>query len=478
MGKITGFLEQKRETPQNLPVEERLKHYKEFHTRLPEDQLRRQGSRCMDCGVPTCHWGCPLGNIIPDWNDLAYRGRWREAIDRLHKTNNFPDFTGRICPAPCEAACVLSINDDAVTIKEIELNIIDRAFDKGWVVPQPPLRETGKKVAVVGAGPAGMAAAQQLRRAGHDVTLFEKAQRIGGLLRYGIPNFKLEKWVIDRRADQMLEEGLKIRTGVNIGVDISAEQLRSDFDAVCLTGGAMQPRDLPIEGRDLQGVHFAMEFLSANNRKLEGDDISEDQFVSAQGKRVVVIGGGDTGADCVGTSNRHGALSVTQLEILPKPPEKRTDSMPWPYWPFILRTSTSHEEGGTRDWSVNTKRFIGRDGKVEKILAVRVKTEFDANGRIRFEEIPGSEFDIKADLVFLAMGFLGPVKEGLLTDLGVAFTERGAVQVDENYMSSIPGVFCAGDMSRGASLVVWAIWEGRQAAKGVDQYLMGHTSLE
>ncbi|MBN2328939.1 MAG: glutamate synthase subunit beta [Candidatus Omnitrophica bacterium] len=478
MGKITGFMEQKREIPQNLPVEERLKNYQEFHTKLPEDRLRRQGSRCMDCGVPTCHWGCPLGNIIPDWNDLVYRGRWREAIDRLHKTNNFPDFTGRICPAPCEPACVLSINDEAVTIKEIELNIIDRAFDKGWVASQPPIRETGKKVAVVGAGPAGMAAAQQLRRAGHDVTLFEKAKRIGGLLRYGIPNFKLEKWIIDRRTEQMLEEGLKIRTGVNVGVDISADQLRSDFDAVCLTGGAMQPRDLPIEGRDLQGIHFAMEFLSANNMKLEGDDIPGDRFISAKGKRVVVIGGGDTGADCVGTSNRHGALSVTQLEILPKPPENRTESMPWPYWPFILRTSTSHEEGGMRDWSVSTKRFIGRDGKIEKILAIRVKTEYDANGRMRFEEISGSEFEIEADLVFLAMGFLGPVKEGLLTDLGVAFTERGAVKVDEDYMTSIPGVFSAGDMSRGASLVVWAIWEGRQAAKGVDRYMMGHTDLE
>jgi glutamate synthase (NADPH) small chain len=476
MGKITGFLEVKRELPQNLSVEDRIKNYKEFHTRFPEERLRKQGSRCMDCGLPSCHWGCPLGNIIPDWNDLVYRGRWREAVDRLHKTNNFPDFTGRVCPAPCEAACTLSINDDAVTIKEIELNIIEHAFDKGWIVPQPPIRETGKRVAVVGSGPAGMAAAQQLRRAGHDVTLFEKNDRIGGLLRYGIPDFKLEKWVIDRRMEQMQEEGVKFQTGVNVGVDLSALCLKSEYDAVCLTGGAMQPRDLPIEGRDLKGVHFALEFLVGNNKKVAGDDVSD--FISAAGKRVVVVGGGDTGSDCVGTSHRHGALSVYQLEIMPKPPEQRTESMPWPYWPFILRTSTSHEEGGKRDWSINTKRFVGKDGRINKILAVRVKTEFDANGRMRFEEIPNTEFEIEADLVFLAMGFTGPVKTGMLADLGVEFNERGAVKIDENYMTSVPGVFSAGDMSRGASLVVWAISEGRQAAKGVDTYLMGYSDLE
>lgn len=476
MGKITGFLEVKRELPQNLPVEDRIKNYKEFHTKLPEDRLRKQGSRCMDCGLPSCHWGCPLGNIIPDWNDLVYRGRWREAVDRLHKTNNFPDFTGRVCPAPCEAACTLSINDDAVTIKEIELTIIEHAFDKGWVVPQPPIRETGRKVAVVGSGPAGMAAAQQLRRAGHAVTLFEKQDRIGGLLRYGIPDFKLEKWVIDRRMEQMREEGVKFQTNVNVGVDLSVSQLKSEFDAVCLTGGAMLPRDLPIEGRDLEGVHFALEFLVGNNKKVTGDVVPN--FISAAGKRVVVIGGGDTGADCVGTSHRHGAASVYQIEIMPKPPENRTANMPWPNWPFILRTSTSHEEGGSRDWSVNTKQFIGKDGRIDKILLARVKTEFDASGRMRFDEIPGSEFEIEADLVFLAMGFTGPVKTGLLTDLGVEFNERGAVKVDENYMTSVPGVFSAGDMSRGASLVVWAISEGRQAAKGVDKFLMGYTDLE
>lgn len=477
MGKPTGFLEVQRELPQDLPVRERIANYREFHTHLPEEKLRQQGSRCMDCGVPTCHWGCPLGNIIPDWNDLVYRGRWREAIDRLHKTNNFPDFTGRVCPAPCEASCVLSINDNAVTIKEIERNIIDHAFEKGWIVPQPPIRETGKRVAVIGSGPAGMAAAQQLRRAGHEVTLFEKNDRIGGLLRYGIPDFKLEKRIIDRRVDQMREEGVQFVTNVHVGTDIPADRLKTEFDAICLTGGAQQARDLPIEGRDLKGVHFAMEFLTGNNRRVAGDSIPGGTFISAQDKRVVVIGGGDTGADCVGTSHRHGARSVTQIEIMPKPPLCRTDAMPWPYWPFILRTSTSHEEGGTRDWSINTRRFAGSKGHVEKIEAVRVETQIDDNGRMRFVDIPGSEFELEADLVFLAMGFTGPIKEGLLTDLGIEFNERGAVKVNENYMTTVPGVFSAGDMSRGASLVVWAIWDGRQAAKGIDAYLMGHSGL-
>lgn len=477
MGKITGFLEIQRETPADAPVEERLHHYREFHGHLEPDALRRQGARCMDCGVPTCHWGCPLGNLIPDWNDLVYRNRWQEAIDRLHKTNNFPEFTGRVCPAPCEAACVLSINDDAVTIKEIERTIIETAFENGWITPQPPRRETGKRVAVVGSGPAGLAAAQQLRRAGHDVILFEKADRIGGLLRYGIPDFKLEKRVIDRRLEQMAAEGVKFVPRVHVGVDISARDLRKNFDAICLTGGAQQPRDLPVEGRELKGVHFAMEFLTLNNRRTAGEFIPESEFISARDKNVVIIGGGDTGADCLGTSLRQGARQVRQFEILPKPPLARTETMPWPYWPFTLRSSTSHEEGGARDWCVTTKRFSGKNGQVEKLHAARIALETTPDGRRVMNEIPSSDFEIDAGLVILAMGFTGPVKTGLLEGLGVEYSERGSVKIDENGMTSLPGVFAAGDMSRGASLVVWAIWDGRQAAKGIDRYLMGDTHL-
>lgn len=477
MGKITGFLEIPRETPADAPVEERLQHYREFHGHLEPDALRQQGARCMDCGVPTCHWGCPLGNLIPDWNDLVYRNRWPEAIDRLHKTNNFPEFTGRVCPAPCEAACVLSINDDAVTIKEIERTIIETAFENGWIQPQPPRRATGKRVAVVGSGPAGLAAAQQLRRAGHDVILFEKSDRIGGLLRYGIPDFKLEKRFIDRRLGQMAAEGVKFAPRVHVGVDISARDLRKNFDAVCLAGGAMQPRDLPIEGRELRGIHFAMEFLTLNNKRIAGDSIPDREFISARDKNVVIIGGGDTGADCLGTSLRQGARQVRQFEILPKPPLERTEAMPWPYWPFILRNSTSHEEGGTRNWCVSTKRFTGENGQVQKLHAVRIAFETTPDGKRVMNEIPGSEFEIDADLVILAMGFTGPVKTGLLEGLGVEYSERGSVKIDENSMTNLPGVFAAGDMSRGASLVVWAIWDGRQAAKGIDRYLMGNTHL-
>ncbi|NPU98205.1 MAG: glutamate synthase subunit beta [Candidatus Omnitrophica bacterium] len=477
MGKITGFLEIPRETPRDAPVEERLRHFHEFHGRLPEEALQRQGARCMDCGVPTCHWGCPLGNLIPDWNDLVYRNRWKEAIDRLHQTNNFPDFTGRVCPAPCEPACVLSINDQPVTIKEIERHIVETAFEKGWIPPQPPKRETGKRVAVVGSGPAGLAAAQQLRRAGHEVIVFEKADRIGGLLRYGIPDFKLEKRIIDRRLDQMAAEGVKFVTRVHVGYDLSVRDLRKNFDAVCLTGGAMQPRDLPIEGRGLRGIHFALEFLTLANKRNAGDWIPESEFISARDKNVVIIGGGDTGADCLGTALRQGARQVRQFEILPKPPLQRTESMPWPYWPFILRSSTSHEEGGTRDWCVSTKRFSGENGRVQKLHAVRLAFETTPGGQRVMNEIPGSEFEIEADLVLLAMGFTGPVKEGLLKGLGVEYSERGSVQIDENSMTNLPGIFAAGDMSRGASLVVWAIWDGRQAAKGIDRYLMGDTRL-
>jgi len=479
MGKVTGFMEYQREIPRDKPVEERIRHFKEFHAHFPVEKLREQGARCMDCGVPTCHWGCPLGNIIPDWNDLVYRNRWQEAIQRLHKTNNFPEFTGRVCPAPCEESCVLNIQNTPVTIKEIERSIIDHAFQEGWIDPLPPKIETGKKVAVVGGGPAGMAAAQQLRRAGHAVTLFEKADRVGGLLRYGIPDFKMEKPLIDRRLRQMEAEGVVIKTGVHAGVDLPASVLRRDFDAILLAGGAIAARDLPIEGRELKGIHLALELLEQQNRRVAGDVIPPEREITAKGKRVIILGGGDTGSDCLGTSIRQGAISVKQYEILPKPPAERTETMPWPYWPFILRTSSSHEEGGERDWQVSTKRFSGENGAVKKLHAVKVEFgEPGADGRRPLNEIPGSEFEVEADLILLAMGFTGPVKTGLLDDLGVQFNARGAVAVDANCMTSVPGIFAAGDMSRGASLVVWAIAEGRLAAKGVDQYLMGFTELE
>lgn len=474
MGKITGFLEINREVPTDRPVQERITHFHEFHGKLPEDRLRSQGARCMDCGVPFCNWGCPLGNKIPDWNDAVYKGDWKTAILRLHETNNFPEFTGRVCPAPCESSCVLGINVAPVTIKEMEYNIIERAFKEGWIQPQKPAFRTGKRVAVVGSGPAGLAAAQQLCRAGHSVTLFEKADRIGGLLRYGIPHFKLEKHYIERRLDLMLEEGVQFKTNVHVGVDIPADELRKEYDAIVLTGGAMQPRDLPIEGRDLHGVHYALEFLIQQNRRNEGDLIPEGEAISAAGKRVIVIGGGDTGADCVGTSHRQGAKEVLQFEIMPKPPTTRPEDNPWPYWPFILRTSTSHEEGGQRDWSISTKKFTGSNGKLQKLHCVRVELgDPGPDGRRPLNEIPGSEFIVEADMAILAMGFTGPVKTGLIEDLGVKLNPRGAVWIDENRMTNIPGVFAAGDMSRGASLVVWAIRDGREAAKGAGQYLMG-----
>jgi glutamate synthase (NADPH/NADH) small chain len=472
MGKVTGFMEHTREMPERRPPAERIKDWFEIYLPFPEDKIRTQGARCMDCGVPFCHTGCPLNNIIPDWNDLVYRGRWKEAVRQLHATNNFPEFTGRICPAPCEAACVLGINEPAVTIKQIEKTIIDRAFEEGYIKPELPERRTGKRVAVVGSGPAGMAAAQQLARAGHDVTLFEKADRIGGLLRYGIPNFKMEKHLIDRRMEQMQAEGVRFQTNAHVGGNVPVEDLRKQFDAILLTGGAEQPRNLNVPGRELRGIHFAMEFLPQQNRRCEGDRVSDEGAILATGKRVVIIGGGDTGADCLGTSHRQRAAHITQFELLPKPPDERSPSTPWPLWPMQLRSESSHEEGGVRDWSVNTVKFTGDEhGKVKQLHAVRV------GPAPKFEALPGTEFTMDVDLVLLAMGFLGPVKNGMIEQLGVNLDQRSNIATDENYMSSVPGVFAAGDMRRGQSLVVWAIAEGRKAARGVDMHLMGESKL-
>ncbi len=476
MGKPTGFMEIKRADEPASPVEERIRHYHEFVSPLPEDAMRQQGARCMDCGIPFCHSGCPVNNIIPDWNDLVYKGRWKDAIAVLHSTNNFPDFTGRICPAPCEAACTLNINDDAVTIKSIEHAIIDRAWEEGWVKPQIPHRKTGKKVAVVGSGPAGLACSQQLARAGHDVTLFEKNDRIGGLLRYGIPDFKMEKRHIDRRMEQMKQEGVEFRVNQHVGVDFPAKKLAEEFDAVVLTGGSESPRDLPIPGRELDGVHFALDFLIPQNKKNAGDEIPGQ--ISAKGKHVVVIGGGDTGSDCVGTSIRHGARSVTQLEVMPKPPVQENRPLTWPNWPMKLRTSSSQEEGCEREWSVVTKYFSGRNGKVEKLHGIRVEWVADDKGGMKMQEVPGSEFELEADLVLLAMGYLHPVHAGMLAELGVDLDPRGNVKADtQQYQTSVPKIFSAGDMRRGQSLVVWAIREGRQAARSVDEFLMGRSEL-
>ena len=476
MGKITGFMEYSRETPGKAPVAERLHHYREFESSLPEEKLKLQGARCMDCGVPFCHNGCPLGNVIPDWNDLVYRGRWQEAIDALHATNNFPEFTGRVCPAPCEEACVLNINDDPVTIKLIERSIIDQAWARGFIKPVTPSRKTGKKIAVIGSGPAGLACAQQLARAGHQVVVYERADRVGGLLRYGIPDFKMEKSHIDRRVAQMEAEGVTFNTSVNIGRDVSASELRGRYDAVVLAIGAPKPRDLPVPGRELAGVHFAMDFLPQQNKRVAGDDVPGQ--ISAEGKHVIVIGGGDTGSDCIGTSNRHRAKSVTQFEILPRPPEARTDEMPWPYWPMIFRTSTSHEEGAHRDFAVSTKKLIGKNGRVTALQGVRVEWVKGADGRVQMQEIAGSEFDLPADLVLLAMGFVGPEPDGVVAGLGCELDARGNVSCDESYMSkNVPGVFSCGDARRGQSLVVWAIWEGRECARAVDEFLMGESIL-
>ena len=477
MGKPTGFIEIHRKKAPTRPVEERVHDYREVYLPYSTEELQKQGARCMDCGIPFCHQGCPLGNLIPDWNDLVYRDRWQTAIDRLHATNNFPEWTGRLCPAPCEGSCVLGINDDPVTIKSIEAAIIERAFDEGWVFPRPPLARTGKTVAVIGSGPAGLAAADQLNKAGHAVTVFEKSDRIGGLLRYGIPEFKMEKRFLNRRLAIMEEEGVVFRTGVNVGVDVTAAHLKSEFDAIVLAGGAGQPRDLPVPGRDLKGVHFAMEYLTLSNKRCEGDDVPDEAFISAEGKHVIIIGGGDTGADCLGTVHRQGARSVHQFELLPRPPDKRGDDNPWPQWPSIFRVTSAHEEGGERVYSVSTQKFTGDDqGRVKKLHGSKVEL-VRKDGRMSFEPVPGSEFEMDADLVLLAMGFVGPQREGLLTDFGVKLTERGNVWRDERWMTSERAVFAAGDMQRGQSLIVWAIAEGRSAARGVDLFLMGKSDL-
>jgi len=490
MGKPTGFLEETRVNESTLPVESRVKNYEEFVVTHSDEEASRQGSRCMDCGIPFCQNGCPVNNIIPDWNDLVYRKNWQLALQTLHSTNNFPEFTGRICPAPCEASCTLNINDSAVAIKSIEHAIVDKGWSEGWIAPQPAQHKSGKRVAVVGSGPAGLACAQQLARAGHDVVVFEKNDRIGGLLRYGIPDFKMEKSHIDRRITQMESEGVEFRTSTCVGSlgkqipgvnnlsqnVVTHSELLSEFDAVALTGGSEVPRDLPVPGRELNGVHYAMEFLPQQNRVVAGDLL--DNQIMATAKHVVVIGGGDTGSDCVGTSNRHGAASVTQFELMPMPPEEEDRPLTWPDWPIKLRTSSSHDEGCERDWSVTTKRFEGSNGKVEKLIGARVEWSRNPDGRMEMKEIPDSEFEIKADLVLLAMGFVNPVHEGVVTEMGVALDGRGNVQANtDEYKTSKDKVFVAGDMRRGQSLVVWAIREGRQCARSIDEFLMGASEL-
>ncbi|MDT8376716.1 MAG: glutamate synthase subunit beta [Mariprofundaceae bacterium] len=477
MGKPTGFKEYDRENLSYAPVADRITHYNEF-SKLPAD-LSTQGARCMDCGIPFCQNGCPVNNIIPDWNDLVFHGQWREALEVLHSTNNFPEFTGRICPAPCEEACTVNLIGDAVTIKNIELAIVEKGWEEEWITPQPPEHKSGRKVAIVGSGPAGLGCAQQLARAGHDVVVYEKEDRIGGLMRYGIPNFKLEKHVIDRRIAQMRGEGVVFHISTHIGVDISASELLNEYDAVVLTGGSETPRDLPIEGRDkLSGIHFAMELLTENTKRVLGDEIADADFITAKDKHVVVIGGGDTGSDCIGTSNRHGAISVTQIEIMPAPPEKVNKLLVWPNWPMKMRTSTSQEEGCERDFSITTKRFIGENGKVTAIECARVEWTQDESGQWQMREIADSEFTLKADLVLLAMGFLHPVHAGMIEELGVNLDGRGNVAANtSDYRTSLDKVFAAGDMRRGQSLVVWAIREGRQAACAVDEYLTGSTTL-
>ncbi|MEY6431520.1 glutamate synthase subunit beta [Thioalkalicoccus limnaeus] len=486
MGKPTGFLEFERRDRSYAPVADRIVHYDEFVRPMAEAEVAQQAARCMDCGIPFCHPGCPVNNLIPDWNDLVYRRDWQQAIEVLHSTNNFPEFTGRICPAPCEAACTLNIDDVPVTIKTIECAIVDRAWAEGWIQPQVPQRRTGKRVAVVGSGPAGLACAQQLARAGHHVAIFEKADRIGGLLRYGIPDFKLAKHLIDRRMAQMRTEGVEFHTHCHIGVDLPVAELRADYDAVVLAGGAEQPRDLPVPGRDLAGIHFAMDFLTRNSKRVQGVYVPDEDFISAEGCDVLVIGGGDTGSDCIGTSNRHGARSVTQIEILDKPPAKENKALTWPNWPNRMRTSSSQEEGCERRWNIATKAFLDDGhGRVKAARYVEVRWDRDADGRWQMTEVPGSEGEIKTDLVLLAMGFVHPVHQGLIADLqdaaGLTLDARGNVQATTDgpgcYQTSAEGVFAAGDMRRGQSLVVWAIREGRQCARAVDEWLMGRSDL-
>jgi glutamate synthase (NADPH) small chain len=479
MGKITGFIEIERRDRPYAPVPERVKFYREFIRPLPDEEMGKQAARCMDCGIPFCQTGCPVNNIIPDWNDLVYHGGWREALEVLHSTNNFPEFTGRVCPAPCEAACVLNINGNPVTIKSIEQAIVDKGYAEGWVGPQIPHRKTGRKVAVVGSGPSGMACAQQLARAGHDVTLFEKSDRIGGLLRYGIPDFKMEKHLIDRRVEQMALEGVTFRTNTHVGIDLPAKELLAQFEAVALTGGSEKPRDLPVPGRSLDGIHFAMDFLPLQNKRVAGDKVANP--LVAAGKHVVVIGGGDTGSDCIGTSIRQGAASVVNFELMPQPPDEENKPLTWPYWPLKLRTSSSHEEGAERDFAVATKRFEGKDGKVESLTACHVEWVKDEKGGMKMQEVPGTEFTIPAQLVLLAMGYVHPVHEGMVEELGVAKDARGNVKASTDgpgsYATSVPKVFAAGDMRRGQSLVVWAIREGRQCAREIDAFLMGTSDL-
>lgn len=473
MGDAKGFMKYNRQDFSDQAVRERLQHWQEFHLEMPEADLQKQGARCMDCGIPFCQSGCPISNIIPDWNDLVFRGRWAEALERLHKTNNFPEFTGRVCPAPCECSCTLGINELPVTIKNIEVTIIEKAYEEGFVKPQPPKLRSGKKVAVIGSGPSGLACADQLNKVGHTVVVYEKNEVLGGLLALGIPDFKLEKWVVDRRIKRMEQEGVKFKTGITVGGNSSAQKIVHENDAVALCGGAELPRDIPVPGRELAGIYFAMEFLTQQNRASKGRAMAAKETILAQGKKVLVLGGGDTGSDCIGTSNRQGALKVYNFELLPQPPKDRAASNPWPQWAYIERTSSSHEEGVDRQYSILTKKFSGEQGRVKKVHAVRLEygSPDPATGRRPMKEIPGSEFELDVDLVFLALGFLGPVKTGMLAELALELDDRGNVKTDRNRMTSLPGVFAAGDMRRGQSLVVWAIQEGRAAAQGVDKFL-------
>ena len=477
MANSMAFVQIERRLPKRRPVEERVRDWGEVYNPFPEDKLTHQARRCMDCGIPFCHQGCPLGNLIPEWNDLVTRDKWREAIDRLHLTNNFPEFTGKLCPAPCEDACVLSINSDPVTIKQVEISIIEHAFREGWVTARPPAMRTGKRVAVVGSGPAGLAAAQELNRAGHLVTVFERDDRIGGLIRYGIPDFKMDKQLLDRRLSLLLEEGIVFRPNADIGGNVPAEELRRDHDAVVLALGALRPRELPVPGRDLAGIHYAMPYLTLQNRRNAGDHIPDDEFVSAAGKHVVILGGGDTGADCLGTAHRQGAKSVTQLQWRPAPPETRGQNNPWPEWGYVFRTSPAHEEGGERAFSISTREFLGEQGQVRAMRAVQVEVEDAGDRRARLLEVPGTEHEIPADLVLLAIGFAGPESHSVVRELGVELTERGTLAMNDEKMTSVPGVFAAGDAERGASLIVWAIADGRITARNVDRYLMGSTDL-